>query len=278
VKIGLKYATPMDLLAHRFSAASICLAFLWFFGLVKLPPFKFKKAKYLFLLSLPYPLLFFTLQTFGLQHSSVSEAGIIFATTPIITVIAASIFLKEKTSLLQKIGIILTIVGILYIIFLAGDISGSNNLKGLLLLMLSVFTIVLYYILGKLVSPRFSVIEITVWMIILAFLVFNGFSLITHIQSNSLNQFFEPLLEFEFLWAILYLGILSSLLSAILTNFALSKISASKIAVFNNLSPLISIAGGVFILGEKLYNYHIIGGLLVLIGIAMTIFFKNRKS
>lgn len=275
VKIGLRYAGAMDLLAHRFTAAALSILLLWIFGLIKLPTFSIKKARSLLILSLFYPLLFFSLQTFGMEHSSASEAGIIFASTPIITLLAARIALKEKTTLLQKIGIILSIAGILYIIFYTGNLPGSTSLKGVLLLLLSVFSVVAYYVLGKKISVNFSAMEMTVWMTILAFLVFNGWSITTHIHNHSLNQFFNPLIQKQFLWAVLYLGVLSSMLTALLTNFALTQIPASQIAVFNNLSPLIAIAGGILILGETLYIYHLIGGLLVLAGVIMTVFFKK---
>ena len=277
VKIGLRYSGAMDLLAHRFTAAAISIVLLRIFGFIKLPRFNLKKAKSLLLLSLFYPLLFFALQTFGLQHSSASEAGIIFATTPIITLIVAGIFLKEKTILLQKIGIILSIAGIVYIIYSTGNISGSTTLKGLLLLMLSVFALVGYYVLGKVISAKFSAIEITIWMTLLAFVVFNVFSVAGHIQNHTLPQFFNPLMHMEFLWSVLYLGVLSSLVTAFLTNYALTQVPASQIAVINNLSPLVSITGGVMILGETLFAYHIIGGLLVLAGVAMTVFLKKKK-
>ena len=114
-------------------------------------------------------------------------------------------------------------------------------------------------------------------MTLLAFIVFNGFSVATHIQSDTLSQFFNPLVHREFLWAVLYLGVLSSMFTAFLTNFALAQVPASQIAVFNNLSPLVSIAGGILILGETLFTYHIIGGVLVLSGVAMTVFFKHKK-
>jgi len=277
VKIGLRYARAMDLLAHRFTAAAILIVLLWIFGFIKLPRFSFKKTKSLLLLSLFYPLLFFTLQTFGLQHSTASEAGIIFASTPIITLIAATFFLKEKTTWLQKIGIVLSIVGIIYIIYFTGDLSGSTTMKGIILLLLSVFSVVTYYILGKVVSASFSAMEITVWMTMLAFIVFNGFSIAGHIQNHTLREFFNPLFHTEFLWAVLYLGVLSSMVTALFTNFALIQIPASQIAVFNNLSPLISIAGGILILGETLFTYHIIGGISVIAGVAMTVIFKYRN-
>lgn len=278
VKIGLRHAGSMDLLAHRFSAAAVVVLLLWLFGFIKLPPFSFAKAKYLLLLSLFYPLLFFSLQTFGLANSTASEAGIIFATTPIITLMAASIFLKERTTMLQKLGILLSIAGIVYIICFRGDTTGGTTPIGFLLLMLSVLSLVLYYVLGRVISARFTAIEITVWMILLAFVAFNGFSVASHIHNDSLNQYFAPLLHKEFLWSILYLGVLSSLVTAFLTNFALSAVPASQIAVFNNLNPIFSIAGGILILNETLYSYHLVGAALVLVGLLMTVFFAKRKE
>lgn len=276
LKIGLRYAGAMDLMAHRFTAATISLVVLWIFGFIKIPPFSRKKIKPLLILSLFYPLLFFTLQTFGMEHSTASEAGIIFATVPVITLLAARIFLKEKTTILQKTGITLSIAGILFIIYNTGNLSGSTTLEGVLLLLLSVFSVIAYYVLGKKISVNFSAMEITVWMTILAFLVFNGWSMASRIQSNTLGLFFAPLAQKEFLWSVLYLGVLSSMLTSFLTNFALTQIPASQIAVFNNLSPVIAIAGGILILGETLFAYHIIGGLLVLAGVAMTVFFKHK--
>ncbi len=278
LKIGLKYAGAMDLMAHRFTAAAISLVIMRLLGLIKIPRFSPGKAKSLLVLSLFYPLFFFTLQTFGMEHSTASEAGIIFASVPVITLLAARIFLKEKTTILQKTGIALSIAGILYIIYNSGNLPGSTTLKGVLLLLLSVFSVVTYYVLGKKISVHFSAMEITVWMTILAFLIFNGVSMASHIQNHTLSRFFTPLIQKEFLWAVLYLGVLSSMLTAFLTNFALRQIPASQIGVFNNLSPVIAIASGVLILDETLFAYHIIGGFLVLAGVAMTVFFKYNNK
>lgn len=278
LKIGLRYVSAMDLMAHRFTAAIISLVIMRLSGLIRIPRLSLKKAKPLMILSVFYPLLFFTLQTFGMKHSSASEAGILFATVPVITLLAARIFLREKTTILQKAGIVLSIAGVLFIIYNAGIQPGDTTLTGVLLLLLSIFSVVTYYVLGKRISVNFSAMEITVWMTILAFLVFNGWSVASHIHEHTLSQFFIPLAQTEFLWIVLYLGVLSSMLTAFLTNYALTQIPASQIAVFNNLSPVIAIAGGVLILGETLFAYHIIGGLLVLAGVAMTVFFKNNNK
>ncbi len=275
VKIGLNYSDAMDLLAHRFTAAALSIFVLRVFGLINIPRPTLEKFWLLLLLSLFYPLLLFALQTYGLLYSTASEGGIIFASLPILTLIAATIFLKEKTTLLQTIGIVLTIAGVLYIVVSTSGNGGHSSLKGILLLVGSVCSMVVYYILGKKIGPQFSAMEITVWMTLLAFVVFNTLSISTHLRAGTLHYFMEPLKHGEFLGAVLYLGVLSSMLTAFLTNYALSQIPASHISVFNNLSPLVTILAGVIILGDRLYHFHIIGGILVLVGVVMTVFLKK---
>ncbi|MCK9449576.1 MAG: DMT family transporter [Bacteroidales bacterium] len=278
MKFALRYTNPIDLLAHRFSSAFIVIVLLQLTGLVKAPRFTKENLGSLLLLALFYPVLFFLLQTFGVKYSTASEAGIIFAITPVLTMVSAMIFLKEKTSLIQKLGIILSVLGIFYIIFKTGNTGGETDPKGLILLLLSVISIVAYYTFGKKRGTNFSPVNLTILMTYLAFVFFNAWSLINHWHEGTISLFFEPLKETGFLIPVLYLGILSSLLTSFLSNFALTAISASSIAVFNNLSPLVSIAGGIIILHETLFVYHVIGGIMVLTGIIATIAYKGKNK
>lgn len=278
VKIGLRHASAIDLLAHRFSAGAISIGVLALFGVLKFTAMTWDKAKRLLLLSLFFPLLFFAFQTFGMQYSSASLAGIISATVPIITLVVANVFLKERTTTLQKIGILLSLIGIAYIMYQTGNFDANTSVKGIVLLFLSVFSIVAYYALGKKVSVDFSSSEVTVWMTLVAFVAFNAWGVISHFRDDTLNEFFDPLVEPEFLWSVLYLGILSSVVTSFLTIYALSKISASQVAVFNNLSPIVTIIGGVLLLGETLYSYQIIGGVLVILGVVLAQIFKPSKD
>jgi len=46
-------------------------------------------------------------------------------------------------------------------------------------------------------------------------------------------------------------------------------IGAEKIAIFMNLTPLLTGLLAVLLLGEELHGYHAIGGALILLGIAV---------
>ncbi|HPI71355.1 MAG TPA: EamA family transporter, partial [Tenuifilaceae bacterium] len=59
--------------------------------------------------------------------------------------------------------------------------------------------------------------------------------------------------KISFVYSVLYLGVLSSVVSSFLSNYALKYISTANVSIFNNISPLISIVGGVVFLRETLY-------------------------
>ncbi len=279
VKTALQYGNAIDLLAHRFSIAFVLVILLLLFGVIKTPKLNRKKLQTLMFLSVSYPVLFFLFQTYGMQYSSASEAGIIFAMSPVITLIIAQIFLKETTTILQKAGILLSVIGILYIIFSKGNfIENLDNIKGFGLLLLSVLSVSGYLVIGKKSGAQFTSIEITMWTTLIACIVFNIWSIVSHFNNGTIIEFFQPFEHTHFLWAILYLGILSSVLTSFFTNYALPLIPASQMAVFNNLSPIFAILGGVLFLNETLYMYHIVGGIFVSIGVVMTIIFKNSKK
>lgn len=268
VKIALRHASPVDLLAHRFTAATVGMLSFYLIRGKGWPLVDRKNIFPLLLLSLFYPLLMFAMQTIGLQFTTASEAGILSAATPVFTLILAMLFLKEKNSFRQILSVILSVGGVIYIMYRngLGEVN-SETLKGDFFILLSVVSMVIYFVLGRKALQRFDAMDITFFMTIIACIVFNLIALITHMQSGTLSSYFEPLSSGEFLGTILYLGVLSSFLTSFLTNRALAVIPASQVSIFTNLSPVIAVFSGVLFLDETLHFYHIIGGIMVLIGI-----------
>lgn len=268
VKIALRHASPIDLLAHRFTAATVGLFFFYLFRRKGWPVIDRKKIILLLVISLFYPLLMFSMQTVGLQFTTASEAGILSATAPIFTVILATIFLKEKSSFWQIVFVLLSVGGVAYIMYKNGfgEVTGET-LKGDFFILLSVVSMAIYFVLGRKVTQQFNAMDITFFMTVTACIVFNLIAVMAHLNSGTLPLYFTAFKNSEFLWTILYLGVLSSFLTSFLTNSALTVIPASQVSIFNNFSPVIAVFAGILFLNETLYFYHIIGGMMVLIGI-----------
>lgn len=266
VKLALTISDPIDTLAHRFTASFLAISIPVLFGKIQLN-FTLRDMIDILPLAVLYPAMFFGFQISGLVYTTSSEAGIILASTPIFTMFLASYFLKEKTNYLQSISLGLSVAGVIYILVMKGASFGTSQILGTSLLLLSALSFAGYSVLARPLTKKFKPLELTFIMLTIAFLAFNIFSLIRHSMNGTINHYFDPLTNQVFLISILYLGVLSSLGTSWLSNYALSKIEASKMSVFGNLATLISMIAGVIFLQEQLEYYHIIGALMIIAGI-----------
>ncbi|SMF86913.1 Permease of the drug/metabolite transporter (DMT) superfamily [Paenibacillus uliginis N3/975] len=266
VKIALESANPIDALAHRFTISFVVILIPVLFGLLKLN-IRLKDIVSILPLAIFYPTLFFGLQVFGLVSSSSSEAGIILALSPIFTVLLAGFFLKEHTSVWQKYSVLLSVTGVIYIFVMKGTSLDLSNFKGLALLVLSALSMAIYSVLARPLTKKFKPMELTFVMLMIGFIVFNGVSVSKHVWNGSMHEYFQPFTSSAFVLSTLYLGVLSSLVTSLMSNFALSRIEASKMSVFSNLSTLISMLAGILFLQEELGYYHIIGAVMILAGV-----------
>ena len=275
-KVALEYASPLTNLAHRYTVAAIVLFILQQSKLIQV---KLSKEDILSILpmSLFYPLLFFMFQSFALQYISSSEAGILQALVPIITLILASVFLKEKTTFIQKFFLCLSVAGVIYIFLSKGaNLGVETGILGFMLMLGSVFSNAINNILSKYKGGQYRAIDLTVVVILVGFLVFNSLSFVTHFLSGNLMSYFEPLGHLSYLISILYLGILASIVTASLSIYAIVRLGASIVSVFGNLGTVLTIVAGAVFLHEPIYAYHIIGASLIIGGILGMNMFNSK--
>ncbi|OFD79199.1 DMT family transporter [Bacillus mycoides] len=275
VKLALTITSPLDTLAHRFTVAFIAASIPVIFGFVKLN-ISFKNILALLPLAIFYPALFFAFQAFGLVYTSSSEAGIIQAAIPIFTMILASYFSKEYTNTWQKTSVFISVIGVIYIFIMNGIGAHETNFIGVILILLSALSSACYNVLARKMTKKFKLMDLTYTMTAIGFISFNFIAIIDHMNKGTITVYFKPFTNGTFLISILYLGLLSSLLTALLLNYSLSYIEAAKISVFSNLSTLITIIAGVVFLHEQIAYYHIIGTLLIVLGVVGTNFLGKK--
>lgn len=178
VKLTLAFANPVDTLTYRFAVAFIVFLVPALFGFVKLG-FRGKPIFSLLLLAALYPIAYFILLTFGLQHASSAEGGIISAMTPAVTMLFASLFLKEKNSWMQKLSLLLSAGGIVFIYLMNGSSNWSHT-TGIVLLLLACITLAGYNVLAQVVTQHFSAMEISFFMMGVTFISYLAVSLGNH--------------------------------------------------------------------------------------------------
>ncbi|MDP1458196.1 DMT family transporter [Bacillus wiedmannii] len=275
VKLALTVTSPLDTLAHRFTVAFVAASIPIVFGFVKLN-MSFKNILALLPLAIFYPALFFAFQAFGLVYTSSSEAGIIQAAIPIFTMMLASYFLKEYTNTWQKISVLISVIGVIYIFIMNGIGTHETSFIGIILILLSALSSAFYNVLARKMTKKFKLMDLTYTMTVIGFISFNSIAIASHINKGTIMVYFKPFTNGTFLISILYLGLLSSLLTALLLNYSFSYIEAAKISVFSNLSTLITIIAGVIFLHEQISYFHIIGTIMIILGIIGTNFWGKK--
>ncbi|RJX39955.1 DMT family transporter [Paenibacillus pinisoli] len=268
-KLVLDYASPLDTLAFRFAISFLVISVPVAFGWVKLS-YRGKPIFKVLLLATMYPLAFFLLQAFGLQHASSAEGGILYAFTPVVTMIFASLFLKEAITVLQKLSIFLSVFGVVFIFIMKGSRIDLWNLTGISLLLLTCVAFAGYTVLARSLSKHFKPAEITYLMMGIGFVFFMVTSVTSHASKGTLHHLFAPFASGVFIVSILFLAIISSLFTALMANYILARMEASKMSVFANLSTIVSMTAGAVFLGEEVTIYHLIGSVMIIAGVIGT--------
>lgn len=269
VKMTVTVAHPIDVLAHRFALSLIVVSIPVILGWIKIQ-LSLRDLWRIIPLGLLSPVLFFAFQAFGLVSSNSSEAGIIQAMAPVFTLVLASVFLKERTSTMQKLFLLLSVAGVVFIFIMQGSGMSIGNLKGIALLLLSTVCFAGYGVLARPLTQKYKPMELTWVTLMVGCVVFNAASLIRHASSGSMMDYIKPFGDASYLGALAYLAILSTMISTLLASYALTHLEASQMSVFSNLSTLISIVGGAWILHEPVGGYHYIGALLIIAGVLGT--------
>lgn len=265
-KEAMKYGV-INQLAYRSIIAFIPLGIAAIFMRNKLNYNKSKLGK-LMGLGIFYPLLFFGIQTYGLSITSSLEAGLAQAMAPVITLILASVLLNERTNILQKLSLAVSIGGIVFIIYRKLKLNPNPDITGLAILFLATVAFSIYSVAVRKIRNENTNFEIMLVIIAQSAFIFTALAIYESISSTGgLSEFLKPLSDMEYIKDILYLGLLSSLLSGLLLNTALIRIEASKVVIFGNLATVIQIFSAGLILGEDIFFSHKVGSVCIILGV-----------
>lgn len=258
--------TPfLALLMWRFVLAFGAMSLLWAVGALRMS-FKGKPIWKLVPLVLFQPVLYFVFESLGLQRTSSSVAGIMISTVPVVVYVLAGIFLKERLSKGQLLGALVSIAGVVMIVLLDG-FQPEADWIGILCMLMAVLVGGSYNVMVRGVSREFSAVEITYLMMAAGALCFTGAALVDFLPGGNIGQLVEPFGRSEFLVAVVYLGILSSVVAYFATNRAVALLGAGRTSAFANLTTVISMVAGVVVLGERLELYHLVGAAMILTGV-----------
>ena len=268
IKIGLRELSFINLTIMRFFV--VCCAFLLIILLQKkrFPKIQKKDIIPIFILGFSGVIIYHIGLNYGEQFISPGTASLIIATIPIQIIILASIFLKEKIGLIKILGIIIALLGVL-VISIWGKKDASleiNYILGAVAVLIAALMGAIYTIAGKKLLDRYSGLSLTVYAILfgsIGLIPFINMSLFEQVSKMSINGWF----------AILFLGLCSTVIGYVIWYVALKIKTASELGVYLYAIPVLSTIFSFFIFKEGITLMFIIGGLLVITGLVIV----NRK-
>ncbi len=255
----------LDLLSLRFLLSSLLFVLFVAVGILKVD-LRGKDLRLLAVASLFEPVLSFVFETLGVAGTNSMTAGLLSAFSPAVVIVLETIFLRERTTNLQKIMVLISIMGVLLISVVGSAGSGTNTLGGVLAMMLCMLTSGLFLICSRHSSKNFTAVEITFFTTLMGGGIFNTVNVGRHLLKGDIASYLTPLKEPSNLLGLLFLGGMASLVGAMINNFGLAKLQASRVVALNGISPMTSVMLGVLINHEAFRWYHAAGGLLVLFG------------
>jgi drug/metabolite transporter (DMT)-like permease len=215
------------------------------------------------------------LQSTGLQTSQATTTAWIVATTPIFMAILAWIFLREKLQLLQILGIILAVGGVLLVVT-QGDLSklakGQIGTIGDFLVLLSAPNWAIFSVLSRRSLQRHPASRLVFYVMAFGWL----FTTILFFLGPGIQDIFN--LTWKGWSGIAFLGIFCSGLAYIFWYDALEVLPVAQTGAFVYLEPFITVIVAAILLDEPLLIFSILGGVVILFGVWMVQSGTNRKK
>ncbi|MGG3738911.1 DMT family transporter [Aeribacillus pallidus] len=268
-KLIVEHASPMTLTSLRWIIAVICLIpIVWWKEKKMIPP---KEAWLpLFFMGLTGVVLFNLFQFLAVKHTTATNVGLITTLNAISIAVFSSFFLKEKIMFLQISAMMFSFFGVL-LVLTKGNVDMLVSFqfnKGDVIMLAAVGVWGLYSVCSKWATTKVSPLLATLYAGI--------FGLIILIPLNA-PTFSVTNVNGEFVSAILYTGVVSTVVCMVLWSVGVKHLGATAAGIFMNFNPVFTSFLAYIFLGEQMTNVQLVGAVIVIIGCYFFSQWKNKQ-
>ena len=258
MKVCLNYYSEVEMITLRMIISSL-LFFPFFITVYKNLKIDKIDWKFILLMTVCEPCLYFLFETHALRYTTSGQAGVVSSLEPILIVIFAKLILKEHLPKIAYIGILLGITGSI-VLSLGSDVNelAPNPILGNSLELCAEILTATSIITTKYLMEKYPPFFLAGTQVILGGVFFIILNIIR-------GGTFIPVIN-ESLPILIYLGTLT-VVSYALYNYGICTLSASKASPFLYMLPISSIFFGCFFLGESFNLIQFLACLVIFIGI-----------
>jgi len=203
----------------------------------------------------------------GLQYTSAVTAALIIVINPVFTTCIASFFMGEAWNWRTLFGVVISLLGVSLVVS-KGDLSVMTQMSigvGEAYLFGAVASWVAYTLIVKKVTRTLGaslVTAVSTMMGAVMLLLFSAtyedqWSTVIHVSNQTMLE-------------ILYLSVCATVVAFLLFNWGIARIGATKASAYINLMPINALWIAVFLYGETISAYHLIGMSLTIAGVFLT--------
>ena len=259
-RVAIHSFQPMTLITLRLLIAAILL-FIVSKSAGKLQKLRRKDFKWFILLAFFEPFLYYVGETYGLTTVESTLAAVIISTIPLFAPVLAFIVLRERIGWANILGIIVSLVGVFFVIY---EPKGGFNADpfGVALMFLAVFAAICYATVLRKIPAYYSNMNVIFYQSLLGLIFFIPTFFLTDYPTIQTIQVTR-----ESLIALIMLSVFASVIAFVLFAGAVRQVGVTRTNVFVNLIPVFTAILSWFILDEILTISKWFGIMIVVVGL-----------
>jgi len=277
---GLSYAvtkglldsmTPIEIAVFRFVLASVVLVITSLFT-GSLKPIKRAHLPRAVAAGVIGISIYFLFENNGLKLTSASAGSLIIATIPILNLIVSWLTRAERVTVLNTAGVLLSFSGVYFLVRMSSNPSDGSSLVGNLLVLGAAVSWVAYTRINAPLVKEYDLSTLNT--------IETCIGTAALIPAGLVAGLSFPQLEVFTLLRLAYLGLICSAAAYFLYFVALRALGSVTVTCFVNLVPVFGVIGAIAFLGERLTADKLLGGLMILVGVALVTIQapKDRRS
>ncbi|KAA8672032.1 DMT family transporter [Clostridium sp. MT-14] len=255
---------------------------------MKYKKIKLKKEDFLYFVMTGFLCVVVSMSFFQLAvtYTKASTVAIIFSTNPVFTIILAYFVLKEKMNRGTVISVVLSIVGM---VFILNPFGINSDMKGISFAFLSAVSFSIYAVIGKLRSERYGCMVLNCMTfltgdIIMFFLMLISKMpvIINFIGTNENLRFMADIPIFYGISSVniipvMFLGIVVTGMGYMFYFLAMDKTSASMASMVFFIKPVLAPIFALIVLEETILANTTIGICFILIGSYFSVGWRGKS-
>ena len=269
-KAASTYAIPpFSLNFYRWLFAGLILLPFTLNEIIKKKDYIFNNFGFFIILGITSITIFNSTVYYSLYYMQVISGVLMISTIPVWIMFISSILGIEKTNKFQILGVILSLLGVLFIIT-KSDLEVIKNLafnRGDLIMASGMFAWALYSALLK--KKTYEISQIT----LLEVVIISGLIFLIPIYILEIIFGNQIVLGKPFILTLSYVVIFPGLASFFFWIKGISIIGANRAGVFLHLMPVFGSIMAIFLFNEKFMFYHLLGAIFIIAGITLS----NKK-